>query len=754
MAQRSLDTEVQYLKGVGPRLAVAMQKVGLHTVRDVLYHLPRRYEDRRNIPPIGKVRPGQWVTVKGRVTHFEGRPVRRGGMVLLKAMVSDRTGNIALTWFNQPWIRRALEHYDGEIVAYGMAKEARWGCEINSPEWEKLDEETDPEDFARIVPVYPLTEGLAQVTVRRAARSAIRDYLEFVPEPLPPSMLKEHRLKVLAWCLKQVHEPTSEEDRLEARRRLVFEEFLYLQVALALRRAETHQELGISFPIGELIAGAGPPPLGAKREEGVSRLAGTGAVKQKAQGKNWTPNAEHVGELKPVTLFEEIHRESREQEPLWDQIHRMLPFDLTNAQRRVIKEIFADMESPHPMNRLVQGDVGSGKTAVAACAMLAAVRSGYQAAIMAPTEILAEQHHANLSHLFEPLGIEVALLVGKQTPKEKKRAADRTASGETHMAVGTHALIQEGVGFAKLGLVVIDEQHRFGVLQRAALREKGVGNPDVLVMTATPIPRTLTMTLYGDLDLSVIDELPPGRKPVRTHTKLPTERRSVYEGVTELLDQGRQAYFVCPMVSESEKMLAQAAEDLFYRLQSELFGKRIALLHGQMKARDKEEVMEAFRRHEFDALVSTTVIEVGVDVPNASVMVVEDANRFGLSQLHQLRGRVGRGAHQSFCILIADAKTEDAKARMDIMVSTHDGFKIAEEDLRLRGPGELAGTKQSGNLDFKIADLVQDGKMLEVARQAALKLVEEDPKLAKPENRGLLVRVRERRSAMAVVTVS
>lgn len=780
MALRSLDTEVQFLKGVGPRLAVGMQKAGLHTVRDVLYHIPRRYEDRRNIPPISKVRAGQFVTVRGRITHFEGRPARRGGMVVLKAMVSDKTGNIALTWFNQPWIRRALERYEGEIVAYGMAKDARWGCEINSPEWEKIDEDSDPDDFARIVPVYPLTEGLSQVTVRRAARSAVAQYLEFIEEPLPSLMLRENKLRDLRWCLRQIHEPTSEEERVEARRRLVFEEFLYLQVALAMRRAETHQELGISFPISSLIeAGrsvgrsaptpaaiaAGPPqtpPAVSSADRPPSDLRSTSPASGGRTGgggvehasANWSPDGSHVGEIKPVTLFEEMHREARREEPLWDQIHRMLPFELTGAQRRVIHEIFADMESPHPMNRLVQGDVGSGKTAVAACAMLAAVRCGYQAALMAPTEILAEQHHANLAHLFEPLGIEVALLVGKQTPTEKKKAAQRTASGEIHMAVGTHALIQEGVGFAKLGFVVIDEQHRFGVMQRAALRDKGVGNPDVLVMTATPIPRTLTMTLYGDLDLSVIDELPPGRKPVKTHHKPPSERRSVYQAVTELLEQGRQAYFVCPMVSESEKMQAQAAEDLYYRLQSELFGKRIALLHGQMKSRDKEEVMEAFRRHEYDVLVSTTVIEVGVDVPNASVMVVEDANRFGLSQLHQLRGRVGRGAHQSFCILISDAKSEDAKARTEIMVQTSDGFRIAEEDLRLRGPGELAGTKQSGNLDFKIADLVQDGKMLEVARQAAIKVVEADPQLAKPENRGILGRVRERRSAMAVVTVS
>ncbi|MBI1756846.1 MAG: ATP-dependent DNA helicase RecG [Fimbriimonas ginsengisoli] len=724
-AYRTLDSETQFLKGVGPRFAAAMAKAGLRTVRDVLYHLPRRYEDRRHIPPIASVRPGQFVTVKGELTAIEGRPMRRG-MVIVRGTLSDATGNIDLVWFNQPWHRRQLEKARGQtVIAYGMAKEARWGCEIASPEYEILGDGDDAEAFARIVPVYPLTDGLPQVTVRKAARDAIARYLDAVQDPLPSWILREQMLRDLRWCLRQIHQPESDDLRLEARRRLVFEEFLVLQVALAMRRAETHAEIGTCFPISRLLAA--PAPVKAK---------------QKAPP--------------PSALFTEIEAELREAEPLWDQIHRMLPFELTGAQRRVIEEIWADMESPHPMNRLLQGDVGSGKTAVAACAMLAAVRCGYQSALMAPTEILAEQHHANLREIFEPLGIEIALLVGKQTPTQKKKAAARTASGAAHLAVGTHALIQEGVSFAKLGLVVIDEQHRFGVLQRAALREKGLGNPDVLVMTATPIPRTLTMTLYGDLDLSVIDEMPPGRMPVRTHAKTPGERESVYKGVRKLIESGRQAYFVCPMVSESEKMLAQAAEELAYRLRQEVYPDlRIGLLHGQLPSKQKEEAMDAFRRHELDILVSTTVIEVGVDVANASVMVVEDANRFGLSQLHQLRGRVGRGAHQSFCILIGDARTDDAQARLDIMVQTQDGFKIAEEDLRLRGPGELAGTRQSGNVEFKIADLVQDGKMLEVARQVAIELIRRDPHLAAREHQALRQRVTEERpSLMAVVSVS
>lgn len=682
-----LDTEVQYLKGVGPKLAELLKKLGLSTVRDVLMHLPRRYEDRTHLPPISSVRPGEFVTVRGRITNLDSRPVS-GGRVIIKAMLSDGQSGIALVWFNQPWVKRKLESYRGEVIAYGQVKEGSTWLEISSPEYELLDEEEGSDSFARIVPVYPLTEGVPQGLVRKAVDSALSNYLSGVPEPLPEGLLKRYGLQPIQWCLRQIHRPESEEDRLAARRRLVFEEFFYLQVALQAKRAATQAEIGIGF--------------------------------------------------------------SFDRPALKDELAKMLPFSLTGAQSRVIEEIWADLERTEPMNRLLQGDVGSGKTAVAAAAMLAVVRSGYQAAIMAPTEILAEQHAANLQKLFEPVGIEVALLVGKLNSVQRKKAYAQVATGQAPIAVGTHALIQEGVVFKNLGLAVIDEQHRFGVLQRAALREKGIGNPDVLVMTATPIPRTLTMAIYGDLDLSVIDEMPPGRQEIKTHWRSASDRVQIYEGVRALIQEGRQAYFVCPMVSESEKMQAQAAVDLHYRLSTLVFPDlRVGLLHGQMKPKDKEETMDAFRAHDLDILVSTTVIEVGVDVPNASVMVVEDANRFGLSQLHQLRGRVGRGSHQSFCILIADARNEDARARLDVLVATTDGFKVAEEDLRLRGPGELAGTKQSGNLDFKVADLVQDGKMLEEARQAALKLAAYDPFLDKPQYALLRERVSSTLARMA-----
>lgn len=674
------DTSVQYIKGVGPKAAKILEKLDIRTVEDLLYHLPFRYEDRSNFRPIGSVRPGEWVTLRGRVISAETRRPQ-GRFAVIRAGISDRTGAIALVWFNQRWIPAALQRHS-EIIVYGQVKEGSYGYEIASPEWEPVEPEQDQDDFARITPVYKLTEGLAQKLVRRSVKYVLQS-VEFPPDRLPESVIKKNKLRTLGWALRQVHFPDSEDNRILARRRLVFEEFFYMQLALALRRAEAGSEPGIAFEIGDDV----------------------------------------LKELRSV-----------------------LSFEFTGAQSRVIEEILRDMRRPHPMNRLLQGDVGSGKTVVAAAAMLAAVRNGYQAAIMAPTEILAEQHFANLHRLFEKLGVDIELLVGKQTAKQKKKAIERTESGAAQIAVGTHALIQEGVAFKKLGLVVVDEQHRFGVMQRAALRQKGYGNPDVLVMTATPIPRSLTLTLYGDLDLSVLDEMPPGRKPIKTHWKYPEERASVYEGVRKLLKEGAQVYVVCPLVSESEKMLAQAATELYRQMSDDIFPEyRVGLLHGQLKAAEKEEVMDAFRNRQLDILVSTTVIEVGVDVPNATVMIIEDANRFGLSQLHQLRGRVGRGDRQSYCVLIGSANNPDSEARLSVMVQTADGFKISEEDLRIRGPGELYGTRQSGELEFRVADLLQDGKVLEEARQAAIELIEAEPKLDKHPRLAETVREQKRR---------
>ncbi|HWP31654.1 MAG TPA: ATP-dependent DNA helicase RecG [Fimbriimonadales bacterium] len=683
-------TEVQYLKGVGPKVAQLLAKVGIKTLEDLLYYVPRRYEDRTKFASIREVKPGDWVTLKGKIISLETISPRMGTFRIVKASLSDTTGTIGLTWFNQPWIRQKLQRQEGELIVYGQVKVGKWGYEINNPEWEFVQPHKN-DDFAKITPIYPLTEGLNEKLLRKVIRQGL-NYVNVFPDMIPKTLRERWDLKPLHWSLKQIHFPDSEETQRAARRRLVFEEFFYLQVALALRHQEVGIEAGISFETSPQI---------------VSDL-------EKATG-----------------------------------------FQLTNAQKRVIEEIFADMRRPHPMNRLLQGDVGSGKTLVAAAAMLAAVRSSYQAAIMAPTEILAEQHYMNFKRLLAPLNVEIVLFLGKQKPREREEALQKARDGKGQIIVGTHALISEGVEFQKLGFVVIDEQHRFGVMQRAALRRKGLGNPDVLVMTATPIPRSLTLTIYGDLDLSVIDEMPPGRQPVRTHWKRPDEREKVYEGVRKLLNTGLQAYIVCPLISESEKMQAQAAEELYQKMKNEIFPEfRVGLLHGQLKSSEKDEVMEEFRAGKIQVLVSTTVIEVGVDVPNAGVMVIEDANRFGLAQLHQLRGRVGRGGKQSYCVLIGSDNTPEAEARLKIMEETTDGFRIAEEDLKIRGPGELYGTKQAGAFELRVADLLREGKLLEEARQAAFSLLKEDPGLTNPEYREIRKAAEKYKSKIVKTDVS
>lgn len=707
---RPLETDVQFLKGVGPRFAPYLHKIGLRTVEDILWLLPRRYEDRSKLPPLGDLLPDQHQTVRGELDRVETRPLR-GGRVIVRAVLSDGTGKVALSWFNQPWIAKKLAPYRGEVIAYGMVKRTSSLLEIASPEIELLEDEEQAEAFARITPIYRSTEGLPQIVLRRAARAALEGYLRDVEDPLPEDLRKQQSLMPIQWALRQIHQPESSEAQAKARRRLVFEEFLMMQLGVQMRRAEAKLELGIAFSLDEIRGQTG----------------GAGLFSD--------------GEKNTATLEE--------------QVSQLLPFELTGAQKRTVKQIWDDMKRPAPMNRLVQGDVGSGKTAVAACAILAAVRCGYQAALMAPTEILAEQHYINLHRMFDRVGIEVVLLVGKLSAPQKRKALTRVENGEARVVVGTHALIQDDVTFQKLGLAVIDEQHRFGVLQRAALRQKATLTPDLLVMTATPIPRTLTMTQYGDLDVSIIDELPPGRKPIKTHHRRPGQRTEVYEGVRKLVEQGRQAFFVTPMIEENEKIQARAAQDLYDRLREGVYKDlRVGLLHGQMKSQEKEAVMESFRKHELDIIVATVVIEVGVDVPNASVIVIEDANRFGLAQLHQLRGRVGRGEHASFCILIADTTSDEAYMRMKILTETNDGFKIAEEDLRLRGPGEIVGTRQSGQMDLRFADLIQDAKLLEDARGCAMKILERDSTLSAPEFSLMAEMIVKQRTESAIVTVT
>lgn len=701
-----LEKDVQFVKGVGPRWFPYLTKLGIRTLGDLLHHYPRRYEDRSKLPSISELRSGEHATVRGTIRKIESKNLR-GGRVLLRVMISDGDGFVWLSWFNQPWIKKKLDGYKQEVIAYGMIREKDMSFEIQSPELELIEDEADVNEFARIVPVYPLTEGLAQVTMRRIVANAVGSAVDSLTDPLPADFRKRYELISYSKAIDQIHLPDSMTQQADARRRLVFEEFFYLQLEIQMRRNEIQRELGIAFPLDSEV-------------DSASNLFG----------------GESSGDL-------------------WEQIRKLIPFELTGAQTRVVEEVWRDMRAPTPMNRLIQGDVGSGKTAVAACAMLAAVRCGYQVAMMVPTEILAEQHYMGISKLFESVGLNVVLLTGKLSEAQRKRAQLKCANGEADIIIGTHALIQERVNFAKLGLCVIDEQHRFGVMERAALRQKSGTIPDIIFMSATPIPRTLTMTIYGDLDLSIIDELPPGRKEIKTHHKGAKDRSKVYESVDKLLESGRQAYFVTPLIDENEKIQAQAATDLHYRLQKEIFPhRRVGLLHGQMKSAEKEAVMNSFRTHELDVLVATVVIEVGVDVPNASVMVIEDANRFGLAQLHQLRGRVGRGEHQSFCILIGELTTDDSAERIRVMTETTDGFKISEADLQIRGPGEIAGTAQSGNLNFRIADLLRDSKLLEQARQAAIEYLKSDPDLSKPANQLILQNVKKHRTEVALITVS
>ena len=692
-ARYTLETEVQYVKGVGTKLAQVLSKLNIYTLGDLLFHLPRRYEDRRQFRKIAHARPGDAVTVSGKLVTVDNVKVRN--LTLTKAYLDDGSGVLELVWYNQPYMKDTLNKLrNSQIVAYGVVKESPYGLQMETPEWEDLPDGADPDSLLsvnRIVPIYPLTEGIRQKRMRQILWNAVQ-YAHLAPEILPRSVRERLGLMPIQQAIAQIHFPDSEQAIDPARQRLVFEEFFLMQLGVGMQRQRTRQERGIAMRI----------------------------------------DADRLNEM----------------------LHRIVPFELTNAQKRVIREIWSDMSQPHPMNRLLQGDVGSGKTIVAAAAILAAIDNQYQAAMMAPTEILAEQHYINLHRLFQPLGISVELLVGRLSNKQRQQARERIATGRGMVAVGTHALIQEGVSFARLGLAIVDEQHRFGVLQRAALRDKGV-MPHVLVMTATPIPRTLTLTLYGELDVSIIDELPPGRKPVRTHWKTPEERLKVYEGVRKLIQEGRQAYVICPLIDESDKLQVRAAEQMAEHLQKDVFPDlRVGLLHGRMKPAEKEAVMDAFRAGELQILVSTTVIEVGVDVPNAAAIVIEDADRFGLAQLHQLRGRVGRSEHQSYCVLIANPKSDDGQRRMDIMTRTNNGFLIAEEDLRIRGPGEIYGTRQSGMPSFRVADLVKDMRLLEVARQEAFHLLEHDPDLSRPEHAALREAVERFRHRFAIATVS
>ncbi|NLI00287.1 MAG: ATP-dependent DNA helicase RecG [Chthonomonadales bacterium] len=693
----SLDDPIKVIRGAGPRAAERLLKIGVRTVGDLLRHIPRRYEDRSHIRSIASLVVGEAAVVRGRVLSAENISTPKRRLRITRVIIRDRTAAAELAFFNQPYLLRRFHEImtrERSIVVYGTVRFTGSGLvSIEHPEWEEVGEEEEALSAGRIVPIYPISEGLTQKWMRMMVASALESHAGLIQDPLPIELRRRYNLQEAVSAYRSVHLPERMEAAVEARRRLVFEEFFVLQACLAQRRMARKNEIGA-------------PRIGGDQHE-----------------------------------IEQI-------------IANALPFEPTDDQRSAISDIAADMASGRQMNRLLHGDVGSGKTAVAVVALALAARAGYQAAVMAPTEILAQQQYAVLRDWLAPLGIEVDLSVGSLSAVARAGLRQRLESGQTRVVVGTHALIEDEVRFAALGLVIIDEQHRFGVLQRQALQSKGVA-PHVLVMSATPIPRTLTLTLYGDLDVTALRTMPPGRGSVKTYWKRPDETGAVYRGVADLLARGRQAYVVCPLVEESETIEAAAATARAEHIQRDLLPNyRVGLLHGQMAASDKETVMASFKRGDLDVLVSTTVIEVGIDVPNATVMVVENADRFGLAQLHQLRGRVGRGSHASYCVLIADPTTEAGIRRMQVMTETRDGFRIAEEDLRLRGPGECLGTRQSGLPEFCFGDLLRDESVLVETRKAAVELVQSDPNLTSPEHNLLRRAVDDRMRSLELATVS
>jgi ATP-dependent DNA helicase RecG len=679
-SRKLLATPLTAVRGVGPRLQEKFQQLNLHTVEQVLFTLPFRYEDRRQLRAIASLHNETRETFFGEVVSAGEQLTSRTRKKLYEVVVSDGSGRIALKWFHyrKAWLekqypvgRRGV--FTGEVKQFGALRE------IHHPEAEFLAAgqslaqymAADPLSFGRILPVYPLTEGLTQKTARKIWKQIVDQFANLAVSPLPADLTRRQQLLPLDRALQEIHFPPNDADletlndgHSAARKSLVFDEFFYLELGMALKQRGVLLEQGHAFQVSHLYT----RPLAA-----------------------------------------------------------MLPFRLTAAQRRVLGEIKQDMMAPHPMNRLLQGDVGSGKTVVALMAALVAIENDTQVAVVAPTEILAEQHYRQFQPWMDRLGLKVLFLTGSITAARRRKVLAALADGTVHMLVGTHAVLQEDVVFARLGLGIIDEQHRFGVLQRAALRKKG-RHPDLLVMTATPIPRTLALTVYGDLALSVIDELPPGRTPVATRILPEKQRQQAYVRIREEVATGRQAYIIYPLVEETENSDLLAATEGAEHLATQVFpGHRVGLLHGRLKPDEKEQVMQAFKSRDLDILVSTTVVEVGIDVPNATVMMIEHAERFGLAQLHQLRGRVGRGSAASICLLVhAQRCSEDGRRRLEVMASTNDGFRIAEADLEIRGPGEFLGTRQSGMPDLRVADLLRDGAWLERARQEAF-LIADDP---------------------------
>lgn len=674
MDNSNLSLNVQYIKGVGPKRAYRLRRLNINTVKDLITFYPRSYEDRSNFKLLKDGINGEKISLEVEITGpgIVTRP--RHGLSILKVPIKDSSGMGSLVWFNQDYLMNSFK-IGGKYIVNGKLNRMGMERQIMNPVFEKPGASNK---VGRIIPLYPLTEGLTNNEILKIIESVLAENLKYMNETLPSYVLEKYNFMGVKDALTSIHFPTSKSNYLSARNRLVYEELLAMQLGLFTIKNKTYNEQdGILYPHNDEVI----------------------------------------------------------------EFYNSLPFTLTNAQSKVVKEIIEDMESNKQMNRLVQGDVGSGKTIVGIIAMYKAVISGYQASMMAPTEILAVQHFESLSSFFSKYGIKCELLVGSIPKKKKEEILNQLKNGEIDIIVGTHAIIQDSVEFQKLGLAITDEQHRFGVKQRATFSQKGL-NPDIIVMTATPIPRTLALILYGDLDISIIDELPPGRKEIETYAVGGDLKERTYKFIEKQLKEGRQAYIVCPLIEESETLAIKAAEDLYVEFKDDIFKEyNVGLLHGKMTPKEKDKVMESFKNNETNILVSTTVIEVGVNVPNSNIMVVFNAERFGLAQLHQLRGRVGRGEYQSYCILINESQNPISRERMRILQDSSDGFKISEKDLELRGPGEFFGTKQHGLPELKIANLITDMNILKVAQKDASNILKSDPNLLKEENKCLKDRV-------------
>ena len=681
-----LEAPVSTLPGISTAYTRRLERLNIRAVGDLLYHFPHRYDDYRKLKTISQLEYGEETTIVGTIWETGTRRTR-GGSSVVTSVIADASGTIEAVWFNQPYLVRQLRA-GRRIVLSGKVDEYLGRLTLTSPTWEPLERELI--HTGRLVPIYPLTAGITSRWMRRQTKRVVDYWMPRLRDPLPQAVRERQKLMDLPAAIRQIHFPDNMEAVEAARRRLSFDEFLVIQLGMLRKRQKWQSQEGVPLP----------------REQA------------------------------PVASFLDA-----------------LPFQLTEAQQRCLDHVLDDMSQSRPMSRLLQGDVGSGKTVVAAAAMLAAVAAGKQAALMAPTEILAEQHYRTLSELFtgsESWGLErpvsVELLTGSLGRVDRRRVYTHLASGEANIVIGTHALIQKHVTFDDLALVIVDEQHRFGVIQRATLRQKG-GSPHMLVMSATPIPRSLALTLYGDLEISVLDEMPPGRQPIETRWLLPAERERAYAFLRSQIDKGRQAFILYPLVEESDKVAAKAAVEEYERLQQTIFPDlRLGLLHGRMKGKEKDAVMTRFHAQELDILVSTSVVEVGIDVPNATVMLIEGADRFGLAQLHQFRGRVGRGAHKSYCLLISDTaapddpQTKTTWERLKAIEETQDGFVLAEKDLELRGPGDFFGVRQSGLPMLRLASL-SNVKILEEARAEAQILFQQDPALSLPQHRQLAEQV-------------